>query len=93
MCSQWKEFLLFAGLLLAVCIIFSIMAYFYTYNDPAEIEARFAHTEDKKEERKESLEMKRKDSVKSDSEKKRGSISSSDEEQAKQDEEDKQTKI
>ncbi|XP_029314191.1 LOW QUALITY PROTEIN: solute carrier family 15 member 2 [Cottoperca gobio] len=32
--EQWKEFLLFAGLLLAVFIIFSIMACFYTYVDP-----------------------------------------------------------
>jgi len=92
--DQWAEYVLFASLLLFVCVVFSVMAYFYTYNDPAEIEARFAHTEDKKEERKDSLEMERKASVKSDkSEKKRGSISSSDEEPAKQDEEDKQTKI
>ncbi|XP_068185617.1 solute carrier family 15 member 2 [Antennarius striatus] len=32
--AQWKEFLLFACLVLGVCIIFSIMAYFYTYVDP-----------------------------------------------------------
>lgn len=36
--EQWKEFLLFAGLLLAVCIIFSIMATFYTYVDPDELD-------------------------------------------------------
>lgn len=35
--EQWKEFLLFAGLLLAVCIIFSIQATFYTYVDPEEL--------------------------------------------------------
>lgn len=38
---QWAEYVLFASLLVAVCVIFSIMAYFYTYIDPAEIEARF----------------------------------------------------
>ncbi|CAB1328538.1 unnamed protein product, partial [Coregonus sp. 'balchen'] len=38
---QWAEFVLFASLLVAVCVIFSIMAYFYTYMDPAEIEAQF----------------------------------------------------
>ncbi|KAK2850152.1 hypothetical protein Q7C36_008935 [Tachysurus vachellii] len=32
--EQWAEFLLFAALLVAVSIIFSIMAYFYTYVDP-----------------------------------------------------------
>jgi hypothetical protein len=35
------EFLLFAGLLVAVCIIFSIMAYFYTYVDPGELDKLF----------------------------------------------------
>ncbi|KAG9492191.1 hypothetical protein GDO78_000609 [Eleutherodactylus coqui] len=39
--EQWAEYVLFAALLVAVCIIFSIMAYFYTYSDPAEIEAQF----------------------------------------------------
>lgn len=33
--------MLFASLLVAVCVIFSIMAYHYTYIDPAEIEAQF----------------------------------------------------
>lgn len=37
MLFQWKEFVLFAALLLAVCIIFSIMAYFYQYVDPDKI--------------------------------------------------------
>lgn len=36
--SQWIEFLLFAGLLLGVCIIFSIMAAFYTYVDPEQMD-------------------------------------------------------
>uniref|UniRef100_A0A8C6NR80 Solute carrier family 15 member 2 n=1 Tax=Nothobranchius furzeri TaxID=105023 RepID=A0A8C6NR80_NOTFU len=39
--EQWKEFLLFAGLLLGVCVIFSIMAYFYTNNDPEQLDKIF----------------------------------------------------
>ncbi|XP_020794777.1 solute carrier family 15 member 1-like [Boleophthalmus pectinirostris] len=39
--KQWTEYVLFASLLVAVCFIFSFMAYFYTYIDPAEIEAQF----------------------------------------------------
>uniref|UniRef100_A0A8C8BRV1 Solute carrier family 15 member 2 n=1 Tax=Oncorhynchus tshawytscha TaxID=74940 RepID=A0A8C8BRV1_ONCTS len=39
--DQWMEFLLFAGLLVAVCIIFSIMAYFYTYVDLGELDKLF----------------------------------------------------
>ncbi|XP_073520296.1 solute carrier family 15 member 1 [Phyllobates terribilis] len=39
--EQWAEYILFAALLVAVCIIFAIMAYFYTYVDPAVIEAQF----------------------------------------------------
>ncbi|XP_032879401.1 solute carrier family 15 member 2-like [Amblyraja radiata] len=35
--EQWEEFVLFACLLLAVCIIFSIMAYHYTYVDSGEL--------------------------------------------------------
>ncbi|XP_028835048.1 solute carrier family 15 member 1-like [Denticeps clupeoides] len=46
--DQWAEYVLFASLLLAVSIIFGIMAYYYTYVDPAEIEARFADKEEKK---------------------------------------------
>ena len=38
---KWAEYILFASLLVAVVIIFSIMAYFYTYIDPVEIEAQF----------------------------------------------------
>lgn len=37
--------MLFAALLFAVCIIFSIMAYFYTYIDPNEIEAQLDEEE------------------------------------------------
>uniref|UniRef100_A0A7N6C3N9 Solute carrier family 15 member 2 n=1 Tax=Anabas testudineus TaxID=64144 RepID=A0A7N6C3N9_ANATE len=36
--EQWKEFALFAGLLLGVSIIFSFMAYFYTYVDPDQLD-------------------------------------------------------
>ncbi|XP_056610868.1 solute carrier family 15 member 2 [Triplophysa dalaica] len=39
--EQWTEFLLFAGLLVAVSIIFSIMAYFYTYVDPDQLDKLF----------------------------------------------------
>lgn len=33
-----------------MCVIFSIMAYFYTYIDPAEIEAQFKNPDDDDEE-------------------------------------------
>lgn len=57
--KQWTEYVLFASLLVAVCFIFSIMAYFYTYIDPTEIEAQFInkdddHDEDKDKSRKNS---------------------------------------
>ncbi|XP_059198170.1 solute carrier family 15 member 1 [Centropristis striata] len=48
--KQWAEYVLFASLLLAVCFIFSIMAYFYTYIDPTEIEAQFREKVDKDDE-------------------------------------------
>ncbi|XP_067405744.1 solute carrier family 15 member 2 isoform X2 [Emydura macquarii macquarii] len=35
--EQWAEFVLFAGLLFAVCIIFSIMGYFYTSVNPEDL--------------------------------------------------------
>lgn len=40
--------MLFAALLLVVCIIFAIMASFYTYIDPNEIEAQFSKEEKEK---------------------------------------------
>ncbi|NXJ15867.1 S15A1 protein, partial [Odontophorus gujanensis] len=46
--EQWAEYVLFAGLLFAVCIIFSVMAYFYTYVDPNEVEAQLDEEEKKK---------------------------------------------
>lgn len=60
--DQWAEYILFASLLVLVCIIFSIMSYFYTYIDPSKIEAQFTNTESEEKERKRSLEMTRKDS-------------------------------
>ncbi|NWU88516.1 S15A1 protein, partial [Upupa epops] len=45
--EQWAEYVLFAALLLAVCIIFAVMAYFYTYIDPNEIEAQLDEEEKK----------------------------------------------
>uniref|UniRef100_A0A8C0V4P1 Solute carrier family 15 member 1-like n=1 Tax=Cyanistes caeruleus TaxID=156563 RepID=A0A8C0V4P1_CYACU len=47
--EQWAEYVLFAALLLAVCIIFAIMASFYTYIDPNEIEAQLSEEEKEKE--------------------------------------------
>uniref|UniRef100_A0A2K6KRK1 Solute carrier family 15 member 1 n=1 Tax=Rhinopithecus bieti TaxID=61621 RepID=A0A2K6KRK1_RHIBE len=44
----WAEYILFAALLLVVCIIFAIMTRFYTYINPAEIEAQFDEDEKKK---------------------------------------------
>ncbi|NXC35799.1 S15A1 protein, partial [Campylorhamphus procurvoides] len=46
--KQWAEYVLFASLLFAVCIIFAIMATFYTYVDPSEIEAQFDEEEKEK---------------------------------------------
>ncbi|NXS32340.1 S15A1 protein, partial [Pomatostomus ruficeps] len=46
--KQWAEYVLFAALLLVVCIIFAIMASFYTYVDPNEIEAQFSGEEKEK---------------------------------------------
>ncbi|NXO90363.1 S15A1 protein, partial [Certhia brachydactyla] len=46
--KQWAEYVLFASLLLVVCVIFAIMASFYTYIDPNEIEAQFREEEKEK---------------------------------------------
>uniref|UniRef100_A0A6Q2Z840 Solute carrier family 15 member 1 n=1 Tax=Esox lucius TaxID=8010 RepID=A0A6Q2Z840_ESOLU len=65
--DQWAEYILFASLLVLVCIIFGIMSYFYTYTDPAEIEARFALPEydpEEKKKKKDSIVMEWKDSLK-----------------------------
>lgn len=45
---KWAEYILFAALLLVVCVIFGIMAQFYTYVNPAEVEAKFDEDEKKK---------------------------------------------
>ncbi|XP_061923193.1 solute carrier family 15 member 2-like [Entelurus aequoreus] len=45
--EQWKEFLLFAGLLLSVVVVFSIMSYFYTYVQPQKMDTLYL--EDKRE--------------------------------------------
>uniref|UniRef100_A0A671MVE9 Solute carrier family 15 member 1-like n=1 Tax=Sinocyclocheilus anshuiensis TaxID=1608454 RepID=A0A671MVE9_9TELE len=57
--KQWAEYVLFASLLVAVSIVFSIMAYFYTYIDPAEIEAQIRKEQglESEEKEKETLEM------------------------------------
>ncbi|XP_010771863.1 solute carrier family 15 member 1 [Notothenia coriiceps] len=69
--KQWAEYVLFASLLIAVCFIFSIMAHFYTYIDPTEIEAQFTKKvdeddDDDKSLKKAEIEMVWKDSNKSD---------------------------
>lgn len=56
---------------MAVCIIFSFMAYFYTYNDPSAIEAQFKKVhddddeDDKNKSQKTELNSFKKDSIKS----------------------------
>ncbi|XP_041637847.1 solute carrier family 15 member 1-like [Cheilinus undulatus] len=87
--DQWAEYILFASLLVLVCIIFAIMAYFYTYTDPAKIEAQFAQMEPDKKEKRKSLEMAKKDSDEKHSEGRRSSDSSTE----SSPEMDKQTKI
>ncbi|XP_029314803.1 solute carrier family 15 member 1 [Cottoperca gobio] len=69
--DQWVEYILFASLLVAVCFIFSIMAHFYTYIDPTEIEAQFKKEVNEDDEddqsrlQKAEIEMVKKDSIKS----------------------------
>ncbi|XP_072253772.1 solute carrier family 15 member 1 [Leuresthes tenuis] len=75
--KQWAEYTLFASLLVAVCIIFSIMAHFYTYIDPAVIEAQFMKADDeddKSKQEKAEVEMVKRDSVSSDDESKQTKI-------------------
>ncbi|KAJ0062300.1 hypothetical protein NL108_007503 [Boleophthalmus pectinirostris] len=67
--DQWAEYILFASLLVVVCIIFAIMAYFYTYIDPAKIEAQFSEPDDEKKRR--SLEMVKRDSIEHHNEKRK----------------------
>ncbi|XP_071320717.1 solute carrier family 15 member 1b [Trachinotus anak] len=81
--DQWAEYILFASLLVLVCIIFAVMAHFYTYIDPAKIEAQFANIEPEEKKRR-SLEMARKDSFGHHNERRRSSDSSYDEKEIKQ---------
>nr|AFI42056.1 slc15A1 protein [Carassius auratus x Cyprinus carpio] len=60
--DQWAEYVLFACLLVAVSIIFAVMAYFYTYIDPAEVEAKFMELKPE-DEKKKGLEMMTKDNL------------------------------
>lgn len=53
--EQWIEFLLFASLLLGVCIIFSIMASFYTYVKPEDLDKIFLEDSGKGEDDQEDL--------------------------------------
>ncbi|XP_067841606.1 serine/threonine-protein kinase 24-like [Heptranchias perlo] len=53
---KWAEYILFAALLMTVCVIFAIMAYFYTYVDPKQVEAEF---EEKERARKKAEELER----------------------------------
>ncbi|XP_056606416.1 solute carrier family 15 member 1b [Triplophysa dalaica] len=62
--DQWAEYVLFSSLLVAVSIVFAIMAYFYTYIDPTEIEAQFIEHEPEDKEKKD-IEMTKRDLVSS----------------------------
>ncbi|XP_060922936.1 solute carrier family 15 member 1-like [Limanda limanda] len=79
--EKWAEYILFASLLLVVCVVFSIMAYFYTYTDPTVIEAQFAELDPDEKKRKNSVEMASKDKIKP---RDSSSDSSSDEEESRQ---------
>lgn len=81
---QWAEYILFASLLVLVCIIFAIMAYFYTYTDPTKIEAQFDEMEPEEKEKRKNFDMPRKGSAESHKEDRRSSDSSSDDECTKQ---------
>nr|ACX49753.2 oligopeptide transporter 1 [Perca flavescens] len=82
--DQWAEYILFASLLLVVCVVFAIMAHFYTYIDPTKIEAQFAEKDPEDKEKRKSVEMTKKDSVEHRNEDRRSSDSSSDEEETPQ---------
>ncbi|KAM8905005.1 solute carrier family 15 member 1b [Spinachia spinachia] len=82
--DQWAEYILFASLLLVVCVIFAIMAYFYTYIDPAKIEAEFARIDPEQEEKRRNIEMARKNSTEKGIEERRSSDSSDDNKEKKQ---------
>ncbi|KAJ8389780.1 hypothetical protein AAFF_G00114860 [Aldrovandia affinis] len=64
--DQWAEYVLFASLLVAVCVVFAIMGYYYTYVDPTLIEAEFAKDDWEKEKEKNGIPMKKKESIEHD---------------------------
>lgn len=76
---KWAEYILFASLLVVVCIIFAVMGYFYTYIDPVKIESQFSQSESEEEKKRKSLEMDHKDRFGRRNEVGEGSDSSSDE--------------
>uniref|UniRef100_A0A3Q4I8M8 Solute carrier family 15 member 1 n=1 Tax=Neolamprologus brichardi TaxID=32507 RepID=A0A3Q4I8M8_NEOBR len=82
--DQWAEYILFASLLVLVCITFAIMAYFYTYTDPTKIEAQFDKMEPEEKEKRKNFDMPRKGSAESHKEDRGSSDSSSDDECTKQ---------
>ncbi|XP_048049481.1 solute carrier family 15 member 2 isoform X1 [Megalobrama amblycephala] len=59
--EQWVEFILFAALLVAVSIIFSIMAYFYTYVDADQLDKIYG--EDTNDEKVKSSDSKKNETV------------------------------
>uniref|UniRef100_A0AAQ5XQ51 Solute carrier family 15 member 2 n=1 Tax=Amphiprion ocellaris TaxID=80972 RepID=A0AAQ5XQ51_AMPOC len=59
--EQWKEFLLFASLLLGVCIIFSIMTCFYTYVNPEQLEKFYLENSGKEGDNNENMKKKNND--------------------------------
>lgn len=74
-----------------MCVVFAIMAYFYTYIDPAKEEAQFEEHEPEDKKKRKSLEMDKRNSVEHRNEDRRSSDSSSD--SSSDEKEDKQTKI
>ncbi|XP_054887282.1 solute carrier family 15 member 1 [Poeciliopsis prolifica] len=77
--KQWTEYVLFASLLMAVSIIFSIMASYYTYIDPTAIEAEFKKKIDNDDDDDDNEDDKKKELQKSEFKlEKRNSVSSDD---------------
>lgn len=81
---QWAEYILFASLLVLVCVIFAVMAYFYTYTDPAKVEAQFAQKGREEEKRRRRSDSSRTESFERRNEGRRSSDPSSDEERVTQ---------
>ncbi|XP_063073807.1 solute carrier family 15 member 1b [Engraulis encrasicolus] len=89
--EKWAEYILFASLLVVVCVLFAIMAYFYEYVDPAEIEAQFAEkdSDDKDEKKRGSMSS----SSSSSSSSSDGSKKEDEKKEEEEEEDVKQTKI